>query len=303
MLGTGPATKARDGSTNAVLQACGSLCKSIGPELAALVERLRDGSEEWQAANRVLATLSASQRRLEEAAGLHDEPPHTYDIGDDDDDFDAMSQTSPWSESHELREAGGAAYGDDGDGMGADFDGQAGDAAGDCGAEGWRRWRDDQWQSPQWRVDQYGRWHRASWADLWETEQRNGGDWGMGQQTGAAATSSAAVGAQAARRAGGPHDAETGEPSTKHRRQLPSGNGTSDGAVAEPALGAGTAAALAPHGADRDAAFARRVAEVVERAVGMGVQPISETGDELIMLSPELLSKWVSEHLDTRSGS
>ncbi len=304
--GGAPATKVRDGNADAVLHACGSLCNSIGPELVALVERLQGGSEEWQAANKVLATLAASQRRMEEAAGIHDDRPQAYDIGDEDDDPEAMSETSQWSESHELREEGGASCADAGGGMGSDLADQAGDVEGADAARGvaaWHRWRDDQWQSPHWQADRFGRWHRASWADQWEAEQGHGVGWGMGRQAGAATAAAAAATTQGARRGGGAHDAETGEPSAKHRRQQPSDHSMGDGATAAPATGEGTAAASAAHGSVGAAAFARRVAEVVDRAINMGVQPITETGEELLTLSPELLSKWVSVHLDSTTGS
>ncbi len=46
------------------------------------------------------------------------------------------------------------------------------------------------------------------------------------------------------------------------------------------------------------AAFERQVAEIVGKAISMGVQPITDDGEELVTLSPALLSQWVETHLD-----
>jgi hypothetical protein len=116
----------------AVLEVCGGICNTIGPEIAALVELLQDGSQERQAANKVLATLMESQRRLEEVAGVEgDRPPQAYDIGDEDDVDDAMSEASQWSESHETLGTGGGTGPGAGVGQGAHHSAQGQQVAGD----------------------------------------------------------------------------------------------------------------------------------------------------------------------------
>ncbi len=309
--GSPPAARAGDGGAAAVLAACGTLCNAVGPELQALVERLPDGSEEWQAANKVLATLAASQRKMEEAAGLHDErgQPEAFDIGDGaEDDFDAMSEASQWSESHELRdqgEVGGAAA------LGHQAPPREGAADGASGADlpqsggDWSSWGRAHWQAPHWQADEHGRWHRASWADQWEAEYARASCWGAGQRSGAAPS---------ARRVGGEHDEEAGEPSAKHRRQQASERAAETGGTAASARGDDAAAGDArtanmdsaagppPAALSGPAAFARQVDEVVHRAISLGIQPVTADGDELITLSPELLSRWVADNLEKGAG-
>ncbi len=306
-----PAARAGDGGAAAVLAACGSLCNAVGPELLALVERLPDGSEEWQAANKVLATLAASQRRMEEAAGMHDDrdQPEAFDIGDaEDDDIDAMSEASQWSESHELRdqgEAGGAAVNN---GQASRLDGSA-DGTADTGippgGDEWINWGQAQWHTPHWQTDQHGRWRRASWVDHWEAEHMPTDGWSAGQQSGTAHNT---------RRGGCERDDEACEPSAKHRRQqaseraaTPQGaavsaSGSSDAAERTRTPTTNSATGIPPAGHDGAAAFERQVADIVNRAISQGVQPITAEGEELITLSPELLSRWVAEHLETSAG-
>ncbi len=297
--GNPPAARADDGGAAAVLAACGSLCNTVGPELLALVERLPDGSEERQAANQVLATLAASQRRVEEAAGLHvgNAQPEAFDIGDAaDDDIDAMSEASPWSESHELH--GQTPPHDGAAGGAADADIQSGEAD-------WTSWGQAHWQVPHWHADQHGKWHRASWADQWEAEHDRASRWERGQRS---------AGAPNARRTGGEHDDEAREPSAKHRRQeMPerteevggaAASARGDDVTAGPVRPAHSEAAAppAPAASNGTAAFARQVEEVVNRAISQGVQPVTADGDELITLSPELLSRWAADHLEKGAG-
>ncbi len=289
--------RANGGDTTALLEACGGLCNAVGPELVALAERLPEGSAEWQAVNSVLATLAARQRRVEEAAGMHQ--PQAFDIGDadadedDEDDLEEMSVGSPWSESHELDQ-----------GLDTTPEGQTsgrlGASAPQPGGD-WNNWGHAQWQATQWRTDQYGKWHRSSWADQWEAEHGQAAGWGPSQQAGSAQGG--------ARRGGGEHDGDSGEPSNKLRRQSSGRTANADGAaassgggeVATRAQAAATAAetgqpSTGPAGA---VAFEAQVAEAVQRAIAMGVQPITEDGNDLITLSPALLAQWVAKNLET----
>ncbi len=284
--GSGHAERSTGGSAAAALEACGGLCDAVGPELAALAERLPGGSEEQQAVNRVLATLAASQRRAEEAAGLHDAQPQSYDIGDTDEaGLDDMSVASQWSESHEL---------------GHDQDTRcAGQASGSADmhtsqSEGaWGDWGHDRWSTAHWRADQHGKWHRSSWADQWEAEHGQPAGWSSAPTTGSA---------QGARRGGAEHDDESGEPNAKHRRQTVGHTAAAEGA-STPAAGDGVAAAAHTTAAAAAAGdYAAQVAEVVNRAIDMGIQPLTSEGHDLITLSPALLARWVSEHIEPGDG-
>ncbi len=293
----GDDSTARDAGCDAaaMLEACGGLCNTIGPELLALAERLPAGSDEWRAVNQVLATLATSQRRMEEAAGVHaEQPPQEYDIGDaEEDDLDGMSVATPWSESHELGH-------DQRPVVGSQANGDVESRAAPPG-NSWGDWGQASWSNAQWRADQHGRWHRSSWADQWEAEHGQAANWGTGLQEAA----------QGARRGCGEHDAESGEPSAKHRRQAPGHPATTDGTAAnatggEPARGAqATAATLgmgqSPAAPPAEVPFEKQVAEVVERAVSQGVQPITDEGHDLITLSPALLARWVSDKLENGS--
>ncbi len=299
-----PARRPRAAPSAELQVACGGLCNSVGRELVALVELLQEGSAERQAANQVLATLATSQRRVEEAFGWEEQQPQEFDIGEDGDNDDAMSGMSEWSESHELRDTDGG-VGDapqNAQGVGSDgrYDGTAHAGVGQE-AGGWSRWGDDRWHAPHWHADRHGRWHRESWADHWEAERQQSPGWGSGQQADAA---------QGTRRVGGSHDDSSGEPSAKQRRQhdtdramepeggtsANAGTGASAGAqvtVAPAATTAGTESA----GTDAATAYARQVTDVVNRAIDMGIQPLTEEGEELITLTPEQLSRWVETRL------
>ncbi len=77
---------------NACGRAAGEL-RHAAPRAAALVESLPEGSPAWNEANLLVAKLSSLQAQLEQAAG-DDASPEAYDIGDDDEGY--------WSESHDL---------------------------------------------------------------------------------------------------------------------------------------------------------------------------------------------------------
>ncbi len=284
--GSGHEERATGDSAAAALEACGGLCAAVGPELAALADRLPDGSAEQQAVNRVLATLAASQRRAEEAAGVHGVQPQSYNIGDTDEaGQDNMSVASQWSESHELCQARDTQCAGQ-VGGGADMHASQSEGA-------WGDWGSDRWCTPHWRADQHGKWHRSSWADQWEAEHGQAAGWGNAPTT---------APAQGARRAGDGRGDESGEPSAKHRRQTAgptmAAEGTSASAAGDGAAAATPATATAAAASD----FPAQVAEVVNRAIDMGIQPLTSEGHDLITLSPALLAQWVSEHLEAGGG-
>ncbi len=84
----------------------------------------------------------------------------------------------------------------------------------------------------------------------------------------------------------GPHDSTTCEDAAATNRAQ----------AADASVGAPSASQ------DGSANFARQVANVIDRAISMGIQPIADNGDELITLSPELLARWVAEHLEAGDG-
>jgi hypothetical protein len=43
---------------------------------------------------------------------------------------------------------------------------------------------------------------------------------------------------------------------------------------------------------------ARNVSKIMAEAIRRGIQPITEDGEELIMLDPQGLARWVEAHLD-----
>ncbi len=290
-LGT-PSRRSADRKSAAVLEVCGGLCNSIGPEVAALVELLQDGSAERQAANKVLAALTDSQRRIEEVVGEEEKrPPQAYDIGDEDgesDDGDAMSEASEWSESHELYGTGDGTGTAASCGQGAGHLAQGQQSAGKVSAHDghdWSHWAHRHWHTPQWQADQHGIWHRASWADQWEAEHGQDMGWDSCRR---------GAPAQNARQGRSGDDSDTGEPSAKHRRQ--------QGAVRDMDLdGAGPPADGAGAEMSGAAAYEAQVADIVNKAISAGVQPLTEDGDELITLSPEQLSQWVATHLESKS--
>lgn len=53
-------------------------------------------------------------------------------------------------------------------------------------------------------------------------------------------------------------------------------------------------------GASGTASYEDQVAEVVNRAINAGVQPLTEGGEDLITLAPEQLSQWVATYLEPK---
>ncbi len=83
---------------------------------------------------------------------------------------------------------------------------------------------------------------------------------------------------------------EAAETAPVRRRLEP---GTTAGAVAPSAEPADEAAAAE----QRKRQHAERVQRIVLAAIDAGIQPMSESGEELHMLDPHALDAWVAEHL------
>ncbi len=242
----------------AVKQVHGSICNEIAPALAALAEQLDTSAPAWTMLNGILSSLSSSQALLEQAVAPGGA--QAFDIGDAADaggaDDDEGWNDSEWSESHELR----------GDGDRADDapprrdDSTSMDHDQDMGSGDW--WEDpgNQWrQGSRWQPGGHGKWHRSSWADSWEQEQRAEADGGE-------------------------------QPAAVRRRLDPQGNAPmGDGGCAPPAPPADEAA----EAARRRQQHERNVARVIQRSIEAGVQPITESGEDLQLLDAEQLQAWV----------
>ncbi len=256
-----------------------AMCNEMAPAVAALVEQVDSDSPAWQVLNGLLCQLAASQHELQRAfepsatdgqqqRGQQQQhqrqQPYTFDIGDGGQPHDerADGESSEWSESHDLR-------------------GQVGTGAND---DGWGPWhyptRDDAhdqpmgsgewWDEPHWRTrtrwqpSGYGQWTRSSWADSWEEENQGGGD--------------ADQGAAKHRRTQGPAPAPA--------------NGDAEPAVASGAATSGESEAAAA--AARLRQYNQRVEAIVSRAIELGIQPLTDEGEELQVLTPGQLDEWVA---------
>ncbi len=274
----------KKGGGDAIRRACGTL-REVAPVVTLLAGQVDASSPAWQALNSILGSLQASQRLLEDAVG-EKRAAAKYDIGDGD------RSESAWSESHDLR-AGCAttsgAIGAVGGGGGA---APQVDACGDqdMGTGNW--WESCHWRSqqPHWEEDGYGKWRRQDWADAWEAEQQQRPPQQQHQPP--------RPPQQPQREAHG--DDDNGAPSAKYRRQ---DEGVQPAPpTPTPAELAAAAASSACAEAARTAAEARRVhaervATVVARAIDMGVQPLTQCGEELHMLDGDQLAAWVAENL------
>ncbi len=265
--GGGGRTVAAQGA--AVKKVHGSICNEIAPALAALAEQVDTSAPAWTMLNSILSSLSSSQALLEQA--IAPGGTQAFDIGDaaeaGDADDDEEWNGSEWSESHEVRGGGTDAGGDPprrDDPTSMDYDEAmgSGDWWGGPGNQ-WRqgtRWEScghGQWQQQQQRQQQQ---RRSSWADSWEEDQRLGAS---GED----------------------------QPAAVRRRLDPQGSQpTGDGGRAPPA----PLVDEAVEEARRKQQHERRIAHVVQRAIDAGIQPLTESGEELQLLSADQLQAWVA---------
>ncbi len=256
----GGSGKASAASGAAVKQVHGNICNEIAPALAALAEQLDTSAPAWAMLNGVLSSLATSQTLLEQA--FAPEGTQAYNIGDTDDadDGDHVEawDGSEWSESKELR----------GDGMCTEAgpphraDCATADHDQTMGSGYWWEEQGEQWQQGvRWEPCGHGKWHRSSWADTWEQEQRD-------------------------------EDASGGEQPAAVRRRLgpQGGERASEGGGAPPTSTAGDAA----DAATRKQQHERRVARLVQRSIDAGIQPLTDSGEELLLLDSSQLDQWVA---------
>ncbi len=254
-----------------------AMCNEMAPAVAALVEQVDSNSPAWQVLNGLLCQLATSQHELQQAfdpgatngqqqQGQRQQQPRpqpsTFDIGDGrPNDQRADGEGSEWSESHDLR--GQVGTGTDDDGWGPWHYPPCDDAHDQpMGSGEW--WDEPRWRAKaRWHPSGYGQWTRSSWADSWEEE--NLGEDGADQ--GAA----------------------------KHRRtQEPAPATTNDAetAVASGATSGGESEAAAAAARLRN--FDERVAAIISRAIELGIQPLTDKGEELQLLTPGQLDEWVA---------
>ncbi len=293
-----PSVKRRETGNEICAQVSEGLLRHVAPEITALAEAMPDGTEAKARINLLTSQLAAMQQDLAKAArgcGAKEE----FDIGFDDDQAD-----------------GGIS---DGDGYGTDDDGL-----------------DRGWQGP-WRPRGHGRWARGTGRGPpgEGTASESAGDPSAAPGTGApAAAGAGAVAADAADGASrqrhqaqqppqrqqlrqgtrtAPSDRRDddgdGQPSAKSRRAQTEEDtdearrAEADGREAlrlmqqqaEVQAAGAFGSEQAAQGAGQ--VHAARVAAVVAKAIAQGVQPLSEAGEDLIMLSPEELGKWVADNL------
>ncbi len=260
---------ARAAGRDAARKVHGTLCNELAPALAALVEQVNSDTPAWQMLNGMLAQLASSQQLLREAF----EPRQAaeaqeFDIGDDGmHGQDADESASAWSESHDLRPQGDAqGSGDNGWGTWSyPWHETSGDHCMDV--EGW--WSDSQWKAPtKWMSCGHGKWARTSWADSWEEEHMQD-------------EADGARGAAKFRRQHEPHPTPVA--------------GGAEGTTASGATAEGESEAAAA--ALRLQQYNARVSSIVEQAISMGIQPLTDEGEELQTLDPRELDAWVAARI------
>ncbi len=288
--GVASAQRFRAGGGEAVRRACGTLRDEVAPALSALAEQLGTGSEAWTTINGLLSTLTSSQKVLEEAM---DDATPTFDMAD--------GENSEWSESHEVPSGCQASaswyFGGDGSQgtqrqqaqqtphqpqqqqqyqQGQQWSVQHDMAQGGGGADSWASWGHTAWTAaPTWRQCGHGQWQRASWADAWESEHCGDADADMEGQL---------------------------EPPYKHRRQ---GSPATDSGehLAGAVGGDGAAAAQVDQPAsqwqldDPARKHAEMLSCIVAAAINAGVQPLTQSGEELHVLDAQQLAAWAAENL------
>ncbi len=278
-------------------QLAGGMRQSIAPRVAALASALADGSEAQEQFNLLVAQLEGLQGKLDQHANDGDRCCEEYDIAGE-------SSETEWSESHDLPHAGARSGG-------------AGGTVPRAHAG-----------PPKWRSKGHGRWGK----DGDNATRRTGKGTGQAETAAVAAAPSAmdmddtqsptgATAASATRTkpgAGGNNrgracreDESAPPPNKLHKGQEapPSSDvrATDDGSRAlelmQAQQGAAAAGEFGSQAAIQAAAqlHSRNVDRITKAAINQGVQPLTATGDELIVLGPQELAQWAEANLD-RAG-
>ncbi len=262
----GQGGRARAEQGEAARKVHATLCSTVAPTIAALVEQLESSTPAWTVLNGLLGTLSDSLSLLAMGFPPGATAPVCYSAGGVGGGGDG--ECSEWSESHDLAARGGEqGQGAGGGGIpvggtrdstwGGGVEGRDGGGDHDL-SMGTGEW----WDSPnaewapgaRWEACGHGKWARATWAEAWEQEQE-------------------------------------GEGSATARRRL-------EPAPPAPASASDAAGGGSPADAQqRKKQHEERVQRIVLAAIDAGVQPITPSGQELHMLDPHALDAWVAEHL------
>ncbi len=266
----------RGGAGGAVCaQVASGLRETVAPSVNALAATIPEGTAARSQLEALMGHLTRMQQQLEgatdgEVKQQAPPPPHeAFNIADGE------RSDAEWSESHELGDASAptaAANGISGNSSVADG---------------------------HWQAKGHGRWGKGA-GDAMGTGAGGTGDGGERRPTARRIVD----GEQAAVAHGERGSDAEGDPrAAKHRR----GQAAEDSADAAAAVqetrnaveirtqqaAAANAAALQLAGQQ----YAQRVSEVTRRAIERGIQPITEQGQDLIMLGPSELDAWVATHL------
>ncbi len=273
----GMGARAKERQSEAVRRVHSSLCGTVAPTIAALVEQLDSSTPAWSVLNGLLGTLSESKSALEGALSAAPGA-QRYDIADDagaeDEDGEweeDWGEGSQWSESHDLGACtAGGRRGDKSGSVEAAETPVATTPSGTAGvgrAEeedqcmGTENWWDSASSRPwgpsaRWQECSHGKWARASWAESWEHEQEG-------------------------------QDFAAEQPAAARRR-------LEDAPAAAASSGGATAADERVAIEERKRQHEKRVQSIVLAAIDAGIQPLSTEGEELHLLAPHKLDEWVA---------
>ncbi len=279
-------SRAAAGGREACDRAAASL-RSTAPRAVALVQSLPEDSAARSEANLLLADLASLQAQLERAAQEEGRP----------EKFDIADGASEWSESHELGTSDAADH---------DGAGRASNVA----------------NPPRWRAEGHGRWQsgkgRLEAADLSAGKGPAGCGAACGQPAPPQAMAQSAPTETPPRiirgegRTCGDGGACGDERDAKLRRGQEEADSAGAAAAAQDSINA--LELLQQHAAGAAAGFgtpcgvrlaaqqhARHVERVVSLATEQGVQPVTEDGQDLIVLGPDDLRTWARKHLSGKT--
>ncbi len=310
-----PAARRGHGAAEVCSELAGGMRSAIAPRVAALAAKLDDGSEAQEQFNLLVAQLEGLQGKLERHAHDGYSGHEEYWIADD-------RSEEAWSESHDL--PGGNTR-------------EAGDTATASGARthaGTHKWTSK--GHGRWNKDGHGGARRTGKGTGQSGEPATTaapaamgtGTAGHGEATetarptdtradGCSASRAAGAGASQHRSGAGGHNRGRGgreddvapPPNKLHKGQSatePSdacGSNDDDSRARELMQAQQEAAAAGNFGSQAAIQAAaqlhsQNVDKVTKAAVNQGVNPITATGDELIMLGPQELAQWAKDNLD-----
>ncbi len=278
----------------------GGMRQSIAPQVAAISSMLADGSQAQEQFNLLVAQLEGLQGKLDMHAHEGDRGHEEFDIADE-------SSEAEWSESHDLPRT--EAHGRRADG--ASQGGQAGLPT--WTPKGHGRWNRDR-EEHQARRTGKGTGHVGTPLDATAPAAMDTG--GQCDQIGATTAGAARPkpGAGSHSRGRGGRDDETMPPPNKlHKGQAtsatsgtrgPAGDDDRAQELMQAQQGAAAAGDFGSPAAIQAAAqlHSRNVDKIARAAIEQGVQPLTDAGDELIVLGPQELAQWASDHLDSAQG-